>query len=151
MATATRTKLCRYRLKNCQFMCALSLIGTCGADGGVGRQPRTACRHCEAQDNAGPQTQARRLHFGTLYYRIPAQGLLGSKHENDVETVEEGVIMIGPSKAGFAILVLAAGLLASAPALADGPRGHARAGVHRGGPGLAHGYGRHYGGRGPVR
>jgi len=54
--------------------------------------------------------------------------------------------MNSPSKAGLAILVLAAGVLSSAPAIADGPRGHAQIGVHRGGPVLAHGHGRHYGG-----
>lgn len=58
--------------------------------------------------------------------------------------------MNSPSKAGLAILVLAAGMLGSMSALADGPRGHARIGVHRGGPVLAHGYGRHYGGGGRL-
>lgn len=53
--------------------------------------------------------------------------------------------MNGPSKAGLAMLVLAAGMLASAPALADGPRGYPRAGVHRGAPVVAHGYARHHG------
>lgn len=54
--------------------------------------------------------------------------------------------MNGPSNTGLAILVLAAGVLGSTPALADGPGGYARNGVHRGGPVLAHGHGRHYGG-----